>query len=103
GQELVRRSAALRLRAARANRIPGPRPRLPGPVRPGAGDELGGASSDGHCRPHLVAEAGSEAVRDEDDSLLAGKVGEVGENCESERIRTESEFYPTVASLLYLK
>ena len=46
----------------RAGRVPGARPRLPRPVRPGAGDELGGAAPGRHRGPHPVAAAGPEAV-----------------------------------------
>ena len=60
----------LRLPAARAGRVPGARPRLPRPVRARAGDELGGAAPGRHRRPHPVAAAGPEAVRDEDDPVL---------------------------------
>ena len=56
--------------AARADRVPGARPRLPGPVRAGAGDELGGAAPGRHRGAHPVAAAGTEAVRDEDDPVL---------------------------------
>src|SRR5262249_10891648 len=66
----LRRPALLRLRPARARRVPGPRPRLLRALRGGAGDELGGAAPGWHRRPPAVAAAGPEAVRGQDPPLL---------------------------------
>src|SRR5207248_5873897 len=71
GQGAVRRPAAVRVQAAGAGRVPGARAGLPRPVRAGAGDELGDAAPGRDRRPHPVAQAGPQAVRDQDGPLLA--------------------------------
>ena len=55
----------------RARRVPGAREGLPGAARAGAGDELGDPAPGRDRGPHPVAEAGPEAVRDQDDPVLA--------------------------------
>src|SRR5205823_12981583 len=71
GQVAVRRPAAIRLSAPRPDRVPGPRPRLPGPVRAGAGHQLGGAAPGGDRLPHTVIAARPQTVRDENNPVLA--------------------------------
>jgi hypothetical protein len=76
-QAAVRRSPPVRLSAPRANRVPGPRPRLPGTLRRGTGNQLGSAAPGRHCGTHPVATAVVEAFRDQDDFILdvSGRAG----------------------------